>query len=88
METEHDDITAQMPPKSSVPVVIVPRAEWERQRQRIAALEAMLRRVEFCTAILLPELPERTCPWCGRIRKIGHAADCELAALLPKEARG
>ena len=50
---------------------------YRAQAERIAELEAMLKRLEW--SFLGP------CSICDSFRETGHSDDCELAALLPKE---
>lgn len=61
-------------------------AIFSAQEERIAKLETMLVQLQWCG----DEEPcgPSICPWCGAVESygLGHEDDCELAALLPKEA--
>ena len=60
---------------------------YDAQRERIAALEAMLRQMEWTPLVDAIDGEDLTaCPVCGQRKAWGHASDCGLAALL-KEAQ-
>jgi hypothetical protein len=62
-------------------------ATYRAQRERIAALEAMLRGMEWTPLVDAIDGEDLTaCPVCGQRKAWGHASDCGLAALL-KEAQ-
>jgi DNA repair exonuclease SbcCD ATPase subunit len=59
--------------------------KYEVALARIEALEAVLRRVEWCYDNEITG--DRECPVCWQNQKQGHASDCALDAALNKEAR-
>jgi hypothetical protein len=57
------------------------RTERDAAREKNANLIDLLRKVEW--AAYSPDHPwDQCCPVCGRLKRDGHAPDCELAAAL------
>lgn len=56
---------------------------WEKDRERLVLLEALLRDLEWSEeASFTPYGVEHYCPSCGNEQRRGHLDKCELARLL------